>query len=315
MATGKGRNRTPRRAIETRKREAEILELRYQGTTVVEIGQRYGISAPRVSKIYYRALARIAGPIAELERKRALEVVDRALAALWSMVKSVDDPPTPEASLGMLELGVDARLRALLAILRWEEYRSRLLGLFDVELPAPAKVEQRAGLSESAAEYCKFRVFYGDEGLRAAMGAAAELADKRKLDRRAGTDVGESGREDDDDVVAAPPKQERAVLLDKAKDAGQHSIHVNGRAPQLCPAQAPEMAPQRAEHDRLAAAAMDERGGTDDAKPLAPDPMQLIEFMCPSHGIIIRGRLGELRDTWLRCGCRADAVLSKSCAV
>ena len=52
---------------------------------MVEVSERFGISAACVSKIYYRALARIAQPIAE--RKRALEVADRALAELWSMVE------------------------------------------------------------------------------------------------------------------------------------------------------------------------------------------------------------------------------------
>src|SRR5690242_6119844 len=109
MATGKGLNQPAHIAIEARRREAEILELRYQATPVIEIGQRFGISAARVSKIYYCALARIAEPIAEVERKRALQVIDRALAELWPMVKSVDDPPIPKAPLGMsmLELGVD----------------------------------------------------------------------------------------------------------------------------------------------------------------------------------------------------------------
>jgi hypothetical protein len=307
MATGKGRNQSPRRAIETRKREAEILELRYQGTTVVEIGQRYGISATRVSKIYHRALARIAEPIAALERKRALEVIDRALAELWSMVKSEDDPPTPKApmGMGMLELGVDARIKVLLAILRCEEYRARLLGLFDLELPDPAKVRQPAGLSESMAEYLRFKLFYGDQGLHAAMEAAAAQAAERELHAAVtgGTGGGENHRDDNAaDVVPAPPEQRRTVLLEETEDPGQHSIHANGGVPPLYPGQATETHPQRAKRDRPVVAAADERSAADDAKSLAPDPMQLIEFKCPNHGIIICGRLFELRGTLLRCG-------------
>jgi DNA-binding CsgD family transcriptional regulator len=209
MATGKGLNQPAHRAIEARRREAEILELRYQGTPVVEIGQRFGISAARVSKIYYRALARIAEPIAELERKRALEVVDRALAELWPMLKSVDDPSIRKAPLGMgmLELGLDARIKVSLTILRWEEYRARLLGLFGLELTDPATAKQSAGLSEEMSEYLRFKLFYGDEGLRAAMEAAAAQAAERQWCGEADVGTGENHRDNDTsaDVVPALP--------------------------------------------------------------------------------------------------------------
>jgi DNA-binding CsgD family transcriptional regulator len=151
MATGKGLNQPARRAIETRKREAQILELRYQGVSLIEIAERYGISATRVSKIYYRALARIAEPIAELERRRALEVADRALAKLWSMV----DPLTPGVDPIMPELDAEARIKVYLTILRWEEYRARLLGLFELELPDQMQTQRSGGLTNEPVEAIK----------------------------------------------------------------------------------------------------------------------------------------------------------------
>jgi DNA-binding CsgD family transcriptional regulator len=122
MATGDGLNQPARRVIDARRREAEILELRYQGTPLAEIAKRYGISVARVSKLYYRALARIAEPIADLERKRTLEVADKALARLWTIEQTETDP--------------ELRIKISLSILRWEECRSRLLGLDDLPRPA-----------------------------------------------------------------------------------------------------------------------------------------------------------------------------------
>src|SRR5215472_13674921 len=116
MATGKGLNQPARTAVEARRREAKILELRYQGTAIVEIAEHYGISASRVSKIYYRALARITEPIAELERKRALEVADRALARLWSLVEPVADQLTHGADPIMPGLEPEASIKVYLAI-------------------------------------------------------------------------------------------------------------------------------------------------------------------------------------------------------
>lgn len=155
---------------------------------------------------------------------------------------------------------MDARIKVLLAILRCEEYRSRLLGLFDLELPDPAKAEQRAGLSEEMAEYLRFKLFYGDEGLRAAMEAAAAQAAERKLHAAVtgGTGGGENHRDDDAvDVVLAPSGQEGAVLLDETNDAGRHSIHANGAVPPLYPTQAVGTDPKYVEHDRPPVAAGD----------------------------------------------------------
>lgn len=115
------------RVINTRQCGTEILELRYQGTPVAEIARHYGISVARVSKVYYRALAPLAEPIAELERKRALEVADQALVRFWTIEQADTDPKL--------------RIKAPLSVLKWEEYRSHLLGLDDLPPPTVAAVD------------------------------------------------------------------------------------------------------------------------------------------------------------------------------
>jgi hypothetical protein len=64
-----------------------------------------------------------------MEHKRALEIADRALARLWT--------------IGKTETDHEIRIKASLSILRWEEYRGRLLGFDDLPHHSAA-----AGLEE-----------------------------------------------------------------------------------------------------------------------------------------------------------------------
>jgi hypothetical protein len=94
----------PRVMIDARKREAEILELRYRGASLSTIAVQYGISQARVSMIYKKALQRIQEPIVHEERKRWLEVNDRLRLRAFSVLgENLSDPDKVLAAIARIE--------------------------------------------------------------------------------------------------------------------------------------------------------------------------------------------------------------------
>jgi DNA-binding CsgD family transcriptional regulator len=79
MATSNGRNGSPRGSIAVRERERVAVQLRIEGLTYDEIGDRLGVSRPMASRIVNRAMNRVlrepVGQLVDLEAAR--------LDALW----------------------------------------------------------------------------------------------------------------------------------------------------------------------------------------------------------------------------------------
>jgi transcriptional regulator with XRE-family HTH domain len=97
-------------------RLAQVVEMRRQRLTQDEIARRLGISQPRVSQLYSKALAMI--PAAHVEEARAEELllIEDALSAL--LVIARDEHTSPRTKV---EAWTGAR--------GWSERRSKLLGL------------------------------------------------------------------------------------------------------------------------------------------------------------------------------------------
>lgn len=97
-------------------RLAQIVALRRQRVTQDEIARRLGISQPRVSQLYSKALAMIASPHVEECRAEELALVEDALSDLLRVVRSE---------------GISARTRveAWNSARGWAERRAKLLGL------------------------------------------------------------------------------------------------------------------------------------------------------------------------------------------
>lgn len=138
-------------------RRAEVLRLRVQGLSNLQIAQRLGISDSRASRLYHDALDRtVAEPAAEarkleLERLDDLivktrEVLDRFHYVLWAGEIVLDQDGQPLHDDG-------PTLQALDRLIRLSETRRRLLGL-----DAPTRLKHEiTGLDEVEDEIRELR--------------------------------------------------------------------------------------------------------------------------------------------------------------
>ena len=127
MATSNQPNGSPGGSLRTRReRERLAVELRVEGCTFTEIGDRLGISDRMASRIFHRAMNRVlrepVGQLIELESAR----LDGLWQAMW-----------PRALAGSA--------RHAEVCVRICERRARLLGL---DQPAKAKMEMRMSVEE-----------------------------------------------------------------------------------------------------------------------------------------------------------------------
>jgi DNA-binding CsgD family transcriptional regulator len=124
MATSNGRNGSPGGSIAVRERERVAVELRVQGYSYAEIGDRLGVSRKMASRIVNRAMDRVlrepVGQLIDLELAR----LDALWQAMW-----------PRALRGSA--------RHAEVCVRICERRARLLGL-----DQPAKLEMRMSVEE-----------------------------------------------------------------------------------------------------------------------------------------------------------------------
>jgi len=122
----------PAGVIEARRRAREILELRYRGVHWGAISRQYGVSEVRIRQIYQRELGRITEPVVHQERKKALEAIDLAVSHLWSIERQAQPHTEPSERPNQPPRQIpgdqNVRIRALLGVLKWEEFRARLLG-------------------------------------------------------------------------------------------------------------------------------------------------------------------------------------------
>jgi hypothetical protein len=124
MATSSARDGSPGGSIAVRERERRAVQLRVEGLTYDEIGDRLGVSRRMASRIVNRAMDRVlrepVGQLVDLELAR--------LDVLWA---------------AMLPRAVRGSARHAEVCVRICERRSRLLGL-----DQPAKMEMRMSVEE-----------------------------------------------------------------------------------------------------------------------------------------------------------------------
>lgn len=130
-------------SAEAADRRAFIVEQRRKHIPFEQIAQQLGITNQRVHQIYTDALRSRVALAVDQHREESLRVIDDTIIQLQAIV---DAPPAVSFSVkGQINIGPDGepvpdhaqRLQAAEGIRRWEERKSRLLGL-----DAPTKVEQ-----------------------------------------------------------------------------------------------------------------------------------------------------------------------------
>jgi hypothetical protein len=94
------------------------------------------------------------------------------LAELWSMVEPLVASVTLEGNRIMPELEPETCLKVYMAILRWEDYRARLLGLYDLELPDWKQAQRPGGLTDKTAQAIKSELGADGDSARCISAAA-----------------------------------------------------------------------------------------------------------------------------------------------
>lgn len=134
-----------------RQREADIVQLKVEGLSITQIAKRYELSQGRITRIYRKALSRAGEPYVKEERARAVMVYDRAVSKLWAI--EATDPDN------------EIRIKAILAVLRWEEWRMNMLGFaMPVKLSKTLReMEQAGGLNDDQARMIR-ELMFGKSG-------------------------------------------------------------------------------------------------------------------------------------------------------
>jgi len=126
------RSSAAREASEERK--AEIMRLRREGHSFAAIGEKFGISTPRVHQIWRKALSDIPVPEIEALRAESAERLDDVLSRAYAVLADLN--PLVQMGKELPYKDQQLLLATLKEIRQTEAQRARLFGL-----DAPVKTE------------------------------------------------------------------------------------------------------------------------------------------------------------------------------